>query len=187
MLLRTILCAYICLLALMLTSCFREPDYSIVPEIGFKEITVNPARFPQTDSIAIIITYKDGDGDLGLGDQDIDPPFNITNPDGTPNRFFYNYFITIAKKEQGRFIPVVFTDPNVTLNARFPRLNNLNTRTAIEGTLRYSFNFFYAFSEAYNPRIRRGDTVRFEIQIADRQKHLSNIVQTDEIVIGQVR
>lgn len=185
MLQRTFL--FVCFCLATLTSCFREPDYSVVPEIGFKEISVHRARFPRTDSVAIIITYKDGDGDLGLGDQDINPPFAITNPDGTPNKFYYNYFINIFKKERGRFVPVVFADPSVTLNARFPRLNNLNTRTAIEGTLRYGFNFFYAFADAYQPRIGPGDTVRFEIQIADRQLHLSNIVQTDEIVIGQVR
>jgi hypothetical protein len=185
MLLRNALIACFCLV--LLTACFREPDYSVVPEITFQNIVVSPARFPQTDSIAIFITYKDGDGDLGLDDQDINPPFNITNPDGTPNRFYYNYLINVFKKERGRFVPIVFSDPSVTLNGRFPRLNNLSTRTAIEGSLRYGFNFFYVFPDAYRPRITRGDTVRFEIQLADRQLNLSNIVQTDEIIIGQVK
>ncbi|MCS7018716.1 MAG: hypothetical protein RMJ87_01255 [Cytophagales bacterium] len=185
MLLRKILLACFCVV--VLSGCFREPDYSVVPEIAFQNIVVRPARFPQTDSIAIFITYRDGDGDLGLSDQDINPPFNITNSDGTPNRFYYNYWINIFKKERGRFVRVVFTDPSVTLNGRFPRLNNLPSRTAIEGSLRYGFNLFYAFADAYRPRISRGDTVRFEVQLVDRQLNLSNIVQTDEIVIGQVR
>ncbi|MCS6968153.1 MAG: hypothetical protein RMJ44_06075 [Cytophagales bacterium] len=173
--------------AVMCSSCFREPNYSIVPEIAYQNIVITPSRFPQTDSIAIFISYRDGDGDLGLSDQDINPPFSVTNPDGTPNRFYYNYFVNIFKKEHGRFVPVVFADPNVTLNARFPRLNNLNSKTAIEGSLRYGFNFFYIFADAYRPRVTRGDTIRFEVQIADRRLHLSNVVRTDEVILGRTR
>jgi hypothetical protein len=172
------------ILIFSLTSCFREPDYPNTPEVGFSSIR----NFPRNnyDSIVVVISYKDGDGDLGLAQSDTMPPFQALLPNGEPNLFYNNYLIGIEKRVNGNYTPVQFTQPGFTLNGRFPRLNNLSS-SAIEGTLQYRFNFFYIFSSAYTPPITRGDVVRFNIQIVDRALNKSNIVFSDDITIGQER
>ena len=67
-------------------SCKKKPEFSIIPQISF----VNIARYgvfqkqpdntiAYNDSIPITITFKDGDGDLGLDANDITPPYNVYN------------------------------------------------------------------------------------------------------------
>lgn len=56
---------YILPLALLITlyySCVKKTTYLLTPEIAFKSFTY----FPNTnDSAMMVITYKDGDGDIG--------------------------------------------------------------------------------------------------------------------------
>lgn len=61
----------------VVASCFSPPEFSVVPEIDlvnvyFREGTVNNP----TDSLIITISFRDGDGDLGLSPTDVDPPYN---------------------------------------------------------------------------------------------------------------
>jgi len=61
----------------VVTSCFDPPDFSDTPEIDFVDLafiegnTNNP-----TDSLVVTISFRDGDGDLGLAGDQIDEPFN---------------------------------------------------------------------------------------------------------------
>ena len=61
----------------VVTSCFDPPDFSDTPEIDFVDLafiegnTNNP-----TDSLIVTISFRDGDGDLGLAGDQIDEPFN---------------------------------------------------------------------------------------------------------------
>jgi hypothetical protein len=66
------------LFSLMLSvSCFEPPQYSIIPKIEFDNIrTVDVADPTEYDSVIVSIKFKDGDGDLGHGGTETDPPFN---------------------------------------------------------------------------------------------------------------
>lgn len=174
---------FIVFLGLLMTACFRPPTYPDTPTIGFESIR-NAPEDNTRDSVIITVSYQDGNGDLGLNSSDNLPPFQVTGTDGRPNPFFYNYFINIYKRVNGRYTPVVFTDPTITLNSRFPRLND-SRNSAIEGTLRFTFAFFYGGFVATSPRVSRNDTVRFDVQIADRALNKSNIVETQEIILGR--
>lgn len=63
-------------IAVVVTACFDPPEFSNVPQIDFlnvyfKEGTVdNP-----TDSLVVSISFRDGDGDLGLSGDQIDDPY----------------------------------------------------------------------------------------------------------------
>lgn len=59
-----------------LGSCFDPPEFPIVPEIEYNRIEFVDA---QTDSLILYIDFKDGDGDLGIDNQDLfynSYPFN---------------------------------------------------------------------------------------------------------------
>jgi len=59
-------------------SCFDPPEYPIVPEIEFKSIKfVDPPDTPDSkgqvafDTLVLSIDFKDGDGDIGFSDDDL--------------------------------------------------------------------------------------------------------------------
>jgi len=54
----------------LMPSCKKEQGISIVPSITFDSISPNPAIKYQ-DSILIVISYIDGDGDLGIDSADV--------------------------------------------------------------------------------------------------------------------
>jgi hypothetical protein len=61
----------------VVTACFDPPEFSNVPQIDFlnvyfKEGTTNAP----TDSLVVSISFRDGDGDLGLAGDQIEDPYN---------------------------------------------------------------------------------------------------------------
>lgn len=76
-------------LALSLNSCFEEPNFPTTPEIVFNDIflQVTPS-ITEADTLVLLIDFKDGNGDLGLGSEtDIDTsdpyhPFTYYQKDG---------------------------------------------------------------------------------------------------------
>ena len=73
--------AIFCFTILVFSSCFDPPIFPAVPEIEFEKIEFVDA---QTDSLILYLNFKDGDGDLGLDNEDlnfISYPYN--------NAFFF--------------------------------------------------------------------------------------------------
>jgi hypothetical protein len=165
-------------LGLMFTACFKPPTYPDTPAIDFVSIR-NSSASNFADSVIVIISYRDGNGDLGLNSSDNQPPFQ----DSPSNPFYHNFFINAYKRVNGRYSLITFPD-GVTLNGRFPRLSD-SRNSAIEGTVQFTFAFFYAGLVSTTPRISRNDTVKFDVQIADRALNRSNIVETQEIIVGR--
>jgi hypothetical protein len=173
------------IVSLFFGACITEPDYSDIPAITFTDVQNSPSESQiRADSLTISLGFQDGDGDLGLESTDSLPPFGLFNADGTENEFFFNYFVTFEKKNNGNFELVTFpnTDTPVSLNGRFPPLNTLGRKVTLEGDLHYSFLVFYGGS--FSP-IQAGDTLRFKIKIADRTLNLSNEIETAEVIIGK--
>ncbi len=62
------------------TACFDPPEYPLTPEIAFEDIQFREARGPgERDALVLTISFRDGDGDLGLSSTDIEPPFHDIN------------------------------------------------------------------------------------------------------------
>jgi hypothetical protein len=64
-----------------IVSCFDPPVYPVEPEIVFKSL--NFVEVPDlntgevtADSLILVVRFKDGDGNLGLSPNEIDPPYN---------------------------------------------------------------------------------------------------------------
>lgn len=63
-------------------SCKKQPEFSVIPQIGFESINkykVTDQYGDYYDSIPITISFKDGDGDLGLSAGDTNAPYNLRN------------------------------------------------------------------------------------------------------------
>ncbi|KPM48896.1 hypothetical protein [Jiulongibacter sediminis] len=117
------------------------------------------------DSIVINVHFQDGDGDLGLGEED---KANAQKNDD------FNYIIKPYRMRNGVFQPY---DPLVPLSGYFPLLKIDEKPGPLEGTLSYTIQFFHSFT-------RKNDTLRFDIQIKDRAGNLSNVTETEPIIVN---
>jgi hypothetical protein len=165
----------------ILIGCIAKPDYPVIPSI--EHLTTNNFRTSNSriDSVSVTIKFKDGDGDLGLKPTDTFPPYQQLLPNGKINPNYYNFDVKIERKTLGNFAELPLDFP---LSGRFPYLNTEDRKSALEGTLTYYFNV--PFGGFISP-IREFDTLRFSVSIKDRALHESNVVKTNEIVIGSYR
>jgi len=64
--------------SILVTGCFDAPEFGDVPRIEYKSIYFGQAANPalQQDSLVVELTFEDGDGDLGLGDEHRNAPFH---------------------------------------------------------------------------------------------------------------
>ena len=65
-----------CFLGIAFSACFNEPEFSIVPKISFNKIVFRDAADGLSDTLILHLDFKDGDGDLGLDEDQRAAPFN---------------------------------------------------------------------------------------------------------------
>lgn len=173
-----------------LNGCISAPDYAIEPKIDFNDLQVVhvPASGGQLaiDTLKFSLDFKDGDGDLGLSDEDIkQAPFNSKT--GGPNNrgYSYNYFIQpLVKNASGNFVQFVNPFPFGFVgeyDGRYLRLDAADAKPApLRGTLRYKLPLFLD-----GLIFRPGQVFKFEISIMDRGLHQSNKITTSEVTLGR--
>ena len=61
-------------LVVFLISCERPPELSSTPFIEYQNVEFKQVNDAQ-DSLIVTIRFEDGDGDLGLSNNDTGPPF----------------------------------------------------------------------------------------------------------------
>lgn len=151
----------IALILLLLTgtsfySCKKKDKFPAEPEITFKAFEKFGA-----DSAHLIISFTDGDGDIGLTQSDTSEPY------------LFNFFTRYYTKVNGVFVEKVLPIP---LNFRIPILNSSKKSKSLEGDILITFLKPYYF-----PTLK--DTIQYEIYIKDRALHESNRIRTDEIIV----
>jgi hypothetical protein len=161
--------SYFTLLVLFMAACLGKPEFSNTPAITFKSISLsapanNNGGVSYGDDIVVTVEFQDGDGDLGTNDTSI-KSFNLG----------------ALRKQQGVFVPITFPS-GFTFGGNFPPLSNV-PNSPIKGEISNTVPFAYELFTSF-PRIRRGDTVKFTIQLTDRAGNKSNIVQTPEVILG---
>ena len=171
-----------CFIGSGLGSCLNAPDYPDTPHIdvngvtGFKKTGAAAGKLGNRDSVEIALNFQDGTGDLGLGEADT---AGVYTKRGS-NRYYNNYFIKVYYKDKssGTFVLLPLR-PNFTYNSRFVRLTKTDARPGpLKGVLRYSIVFSY-----FSPETVPGTVLRFEVSIADRALHESNVVTTDPVTL----
>lgn len=69
-----------CFLAVGMGSCFDPPEFGIAPKISFNKIEFKVTPDPSdADSLIIYIDFRDGNGDMGLGENFKDDPYHERN------------------------------------------------------------------------------------------------------------
>ncbi len=187
---RNIRIIFYCFIALSVMSCYNEPeDFPNEPIIRITSIT-NEYLPPPPGSgsvatgdnlVAISLEFQDGDGDLGLNSEDQVQgtkfaPKVFIDGDSVINEFHNNYFIDLYKIKNNERVLVVFLD-TVSYDATFGRLSTDGSSSAIAGTL------IQTISIPLETPLEVGDTLEFDVQIADRSFNLSNQVTTPRIVL----
>ncbi len=180
----------IAFLSVSVFACVSEPEFSNIPEIGFSDIKVftkeskGDLGTSKVDSVVMTISFRDGDGDLGLTEEDYKAYVKKT---GDSVRTF-DVDILIAKN--GKFIKsnpadkyggqLKGGDKNGEQDFRFKKGSKLGP---IEGTIDYSAKFEYKIFQGIPNATGKRDTVKFNIKIRDRALNVSNSVETSPIVI----
>jgi len=81
--------ALLLLLGLFVSSCLTPPEFPVTPAIDYFDVTFQKGASDfDADTLAVTVSFQDGDGDLGLSkDFDNGPPYNnlfyFVKPDGT--------------------------------------------------------------------------------------------------------
>lgn len=147
--------------AFVATSCVKEKKFPAQPSIEF----VNYVKY-SNDSADCIISFKDGDGDIGILDGD------TVSDDDFKLKYLY-------KGTDGQFHPYDAIDSTSVMDTLFysyrvPNITPEGQYKALEGTIKAKLRS----QPLYNPL---HSTIKFEIRLRDRSGNYSNIVTTNEI------
>lgn len=168
---------------MLLFSCKEKEIYPEVPALEWQRnyFFIEQDAFGINDTlIGIVLTYKDGDGDIGLNDGDTFPPYDrqsdtlgiIRNP------YFYNLNVEYLEMKDGVLGPFII--PNTTdtfkLQARIASLTPDGVHKAIRGDINYQF------SPPLYPGLR-SDSVLLRVRLTDRALHQSNVVESPWIIL----
>ena len=146
-------------------ACKRPVQYSDIPEIKFISFEI----LTQTDGL-LTFYFQDGDGDIGLNEYEMYPPFDKSS------MYHYNFLCDYYEKQNGVFVKIDSIEtPNgirpYHFNARFPRLSNL-PEESINGEINLKM-VPYRINNQY-------DTVKLKFYIVDRKLNHSNV---EEVVV----
>lgn len=157
-------------------ACTQKPNFPLEPSIELAGITKNrvedklsstPNNKVFRDSVSISINFRDGNGDLGV---------NEAEKTKLTEKGEYNYIVKRFVRVKGKY---VLFDPIPSHSGNFITLKSGSKAGPIEGTLNYAIEFS-PFTSLKN------DTIKFEIQIVDRAKNLSNTVMTDSVLVYEL-
>ncbi len=153
------------------SSCDKPKEYSKVPEITFKSLSVKNASDTLGNAVfrfKLSFNFIDGDGDLGLEAYDTLGDFAPGKP------YYYNLHIGLYEKQNGTFLK----NESVTNNFRFQDISKKGTSNKVlKGEMQIDFDL-----TKYN---QYKDTCYFKFYIFDRNLNQSNTENTNEIYLYQ--
>ena len=150
---------------LFLTSCFKGENYPVEPIIS------EPLFAASGDSAVLTFSFTDGDGDIGLDDSEVSPPYD------TASKYHYNLYVDYYEKDdvngwqRGKDI----AGDSIVFKYRLEPIIIKGKNRGIKGTMDVAMNNYY------NPFSDQSDTIRYRIQLIDRALNESNYLETDMI------
>lgn len=157
---------------LFASSC--EPtEYDPIPSIEWVDHEILYAENEEEDdTIKVVFSFIDGDGDLGLTDED-----TIFVDDDTVTRVVFLDYFEFREGRYQRIMPVLGGGPDDTLVYYYniPRLTESSNPKAIKGEVQVSIKP-YAFPRDTTKRIR------CRLRVIDRAGNWSNEVTSPDII-----
>jgi hypothetical protein len=163
-------------IALIGFACSNKPDFPVEPSIISAKISNIKVidNFSSTDtkkifkdSVIISIDFRDGDGDLGVNEADKNKLAALGQ---------FNYLVKRFVRVKGKYVEF---NPIPSHSGNFVTLKSGNKPGPIEGTINYAIDFFPLNGV-------KKDTIKFQIQIVDRAKNISNPVLTDSVLVNEL-
>jgi hypothetical protein len=150
---------------LLISSCFKNEEYPVEPIIS------NPSFVFYADSARLSFDFTDGDGDLGLNQDEVQAPYN-------PESYYhYNIYLDYFEKDdnlgwiRGRDLE----GDSIVFKYRFKPIIVKGKARGLKGTIDIDFvNFANPFSD-------QSDTIKYQIKIIDKALNESNLLETEEI------
>lgn len=165
---RTRLITAIMILGVLFSACKKEEKFSEIPLISFVSFEKLADGTGVDNQGKLTVHFQDGDGDLGLNEEDTQAPFD------TASIYYYNFFVDYYKKQNGTFVLLEQLDNS--RNARFPRLSD-DLSESIEGDISVVLYInTYDYTSVY-------DTLKLRCYIVDRALNKSNTIETPEFVV----
>lgn len=154
------------LLAGSLVSCFKAENYPVEPIIS------EPTFTNYTDSAILSFHFTDGDGDIGLNDNELQSPYDSSS------YYYYNIYIDYYEKDDnnGWQRGIGLGGDSISFKYRIERIVVKGKQRGMKGTIDVTMNDFQ------NPFSTQSDTIMFKIRMIDRALHESNELETGEIV-----
>lgn len=153
------------ILIVAVSSCLKKESFPIIPEIAYQDFTVVYDTSGTVVKGFLTISFRDGDGDIGLLPADTFPPYNKNG------KFYYNYVIDYYEKQNGVFVKLALDPP---FSARIPLLTPDYVNKAIKGIIVDTLTL--------NPKPVH-DTIKLKFFIYDRALHQSNVDSTPPIIL----
>ncbi len=85
---------------LILHSCIDRDEYPIVPYIEFSDFYVVIDQSSGKETGVIVLSFTDGDGDIGLAPKDTVYPYQLGGD------YYYNYIMYFYKKQGTEFVKI---------------------------------------------------------------------------------
>ena len=153
--------AFILVLILLLLGCKKREQFSDIPYLEFRGYQIKDSVdiLGNTTKICELHLYfTDGDGDVGLFDEDTVAPFDYN--------LFVNYFEMINDS-----LRQINSSP--PFHIRIPNLTPTGQNKSLKVNVKYDINVTY----------RHSDTIQFELKLFDRALHESEWVSSGLIRI----
>jgi len=151
------------LMGVLMNACKPDPEFPIEPYLEYKS-------FMEDGQPIMIFKFTDGDGNVGLNQQDTFPPFNATsNP---VNLYHWNLWMKYWEMINGEWVEIPLIPEAAYF--RIPRLDPQGQNKALEGEVIVDMTGWYPLTPA--------DTVRYSFVLIDRDKNHSNEAFSETIV-----
>lgn len=149
----------------LVVSCVEKEQYPLEPVIKYAGFMVDTTAEGYDSLGYVLITYTDGDGDIGLDSTDTVEPY------------LYNYYFTFKAMKNGILQPIELPDTAINFNSRIPILTPSGKNKNISGEISRTLELYQAWA------FLSSDTIGFEIFIKDRALNVSNVVQSPLYII----
>ena len=149
------------------SSCFKSQEYPLYP------IITDPVFvFWGDDSAMLSFSFTDGDGDIGLYDSQVLPPYDTTS------KYHYNLYIDYYEKDDvtGWQRGLDLAGDSITFKYRLKPIIVKGKNRGIKGRMDVKMKDYFNFFS------NQSDTIKYSVQLIDQALNESDLLWTDEIV-----